>query len=330
MTEHFRLLAAGEIVLASDEFIDDDCATWLSAERWTIGKPWHNGLKPMRRAMTASPVQASADAEIESQSVVVVITRTLEHKEIAPGLSAFKLSYTYNANDVPDWCAALLENKVSAGVISNDELNAFKTGKSKELNANREYMFLPQEYLDLVAKEGYPAPSYDADLLKTVTAANASPWDVPSDWVLVRIDASMHMIFDLEDKPYPMPVFFDYIRGLSSDGVYDLEKLVPYLKTHPQVQPKDGHGELRIHSVPYYNVSEGCSRYVPFTFEPTPEQMISLWEKANELSPQFPSTELHQAVFELDLIGLRAAGIAKWDAYWKVEGGDTLEDESEN
>ena len=47
----FRLLNAGDLVLPSDEFIDDDCINWLPAERWTVGRPWHNGLKPMRRAI---------------------------------------------------------------------------------------------------------------------------------------------------------------------------------------------------------------------------------------------------------------------------------------
>ena len=61
--ELFRLLNAGEVVVASDEFIDDDAATWLPAECWTIGRPWHNGLKPMRRevsALLALPVGAYA------------------------------------------------------------------------------------------------------------------------------------------------------------------------------------------------------------------------------------------------------------------------------
>jgi hypothetical protein len=57
------MLGAGEVVLPSDEFIDDDCQHWLPAERWTIGRPWHDGLKPMRRAMTVTlplPVAAYA------------------------------------------------------------------------------------------------------------------------------------------------------------------------------------------------------------------------------------------------------------------------------
>ncbi len=59
----FRLLDDGEVVLPSDEFMDDDCAHWLPAERWTVGRPWHNGLKPMRRALTGMlplPVAAYA------------------------------------------------------------------------------------------------------------------------------------------------------------------------------------------------------------------------------------------------------------------------------
>ena len=58
----FRLLVDGEVVLSSDEFIDDDCVRWLPAERWTIGRPWHNGLKPMRREISATGTVPSVDA----------------------------------------------------------------------------------------------------------------------------------------------------------------------------------------------------------------------------------------------------------------------------
>jgi len=43
-----------------------------------------------------------------------------------------------------------------------------------------------------------------------------------------------------------------------------------------------------------------------------------LWEKAKSLNPRYPSTALHEAVFALDLLGLRAAGIARTDDYYGV------------
>lgn len=50
----YRLLNAGEIVRPTDEFMDDDFLRWLPAEPWTKGRPWHNGLKPMRRRTKTS------------------------------------------------------------------------------------------------------------------------------------------------------------------------------------------------------------------------------------------------------------------------------------
>ena len=48
----YRLLKEGEIILKTDEFLDDDCETWLplTVSRRTIGLPYFTGFyKPMRR-----------------------------------------------------------------------------------------------------------------------------------------------------------------------------------------------------------------------------------------------------------------------------------------
>lgn len=50
-TEYFRLLNSGEPIQATDECLADDCLTWFPAEQWTVGRPWHDGLKPIRRKL---------------------------------------------------------------------------------------------------------------------------------------------------------------------------------------------------------------------------------------------------------------------------------------
>lgn len=64
-TECFKLLGDGEVVLSSDEFIDDDCVNWIPAEPWTIGRPWHNGLKPMRRKIGSAGATPSVKADYD-------------------------------------------------------------------------------------------------------------------------------------------------------------------------------------------------------------------------------------------------------------------------
>ncbi|APQ14716.1 hypothetical protein BJP27_24400 (plasmid) [Pseudomonas oryzihabitans] len=49
----YRLLRVGEIILATDELLRDDCATWQAMSdgpQLGIGHEWHAGLVPMRRA----------------------------------------------------------------------------------------------------------------------------------------------------------------------------------------------------------------------------------------------------------------------------------------
>lgn len=48
----YRLLDHNDTILASDEFLEDDCKTWTRISEqlwWPVGFRWHTALKPMRR-----------------------------------------------------------------------------------------------------------------------------------------------------------------------------------------------------------------------------------------------------------------------------------------
>lgn len=62
----YRLLRLGEVILATDELLMDDCTTWqpmIDGPQLGIGREWHAGLVPMRRVEVAERVQGDGSAD---------------------------------------------------------------------------------------------------------------------------------------------------------------------------------------------------------------------------------------------------------------------------
>lgn len=151
---------------------------------------------------------------------------------------------------------------------------------------------------------------------------------------LVRLDYSSHMLFDPEAGVLPVGIHYDYMTGMMSNGSYDLNKVRDLLKQNEQVHSGnvDSLGvekPIEIEPVPYYNTASNCSTGIGFWFAPTQAQMKTIWEKAKTLNSKCPSCELHRAVFELDMLGLRKQGAALFDFYYGCEDAVDI-DEDDN
>lgn len=265
--------------------------------------------------------------QVKTQAIDLRVERTLSHREVAPGVSAYKLQDVFSGKDeVPAWCQNLLDGKVKQGLVKTGELQKFANGKVQELKNDARYYLVPKEYLTLAQQQGFTAAEDDKELLKLLSEVNANPMEAPEDWAVVAMDYGSHMLFDVQGNPLPVGLFYDYSSGLARDGAYFMDKLVPYLQSHPQVHPYRGK-HIQCESVPYYNVSPGCSKFATFVFAPTFDQMQAMWACAKKLNPKYPSTVLHEAVFELDLLGLRAAGIARSESYYGVPEEESPEED---
>lgn len=268
--------------------------------------------------------------KVTTHALDIVVERTLSQRELVPGVSAFTLVDTFTAKgDVPGCCRALLETRSRHGIAKTSAIKQFEQGKAKELKGDQRFYLVPPEYLTLVREQGFTAPGEDKELTERIAAANDTPLEMPEGWSVVVVDYASHMLFDVEGQPLPVGLYYDYMSGMVCDGAYFIEKMVPYLKEHPQVQGFRGKA-IECQSVPYYNVSPGCSRYTTFVFGPTQAQMLALWECAQKLNKHYPSAVLREAVFELDLLGLRAAGIARSDSFYGVSEPEPEPEPSED
>lgn len=241
------------------------------------------------------------------------VHQIVETRTVADNISAYKITRSCSTlSDAPKWFSDVLRERVFNGIAHDNDIQDFVEGNISVLWTDLE--LVSPEFLDFAQRFGYSvAMDKDDDHWKKI---KQSPIDAPDDWVLVRNDRSNHMLFDIDGRPLPIALRYDYMDGMIQDGCYDIERMVEFLRPHRQIYPMREDDWIEVLNVPYYSVSEGCSKYCRFIFSPTQEQMIAIWEEAKRIGCNYPSTNLREAMFNLDLIGLREAGISKSDTYY--------------
>ena len=209
-------------------------------------------------------------------------------------------------------------------------LEKLKAGKSYK---TRNLMVVPLATQEALRQKGWR--------LWTDNAYSAwAPNKAFDDVSAAGFDASMvvdlrhdcHMMFDYNGNPLPVGVEFNYIsHGMISNGRYDLEKLAKHLLSRSDCKiykRNERRSDVEtatyattvkdaIVDVPYYNMSNGCSRTIYFIWQPNAADYARMWDWCLANNKKYPSTDMHRAVFELDLIGARAAGAALFDEYYK-------------
>ena len=139
-----------------------------------------------------------------------------------------------------------------------------------------------------------------------------------NDFVIRDDYFNSRMMFDIDGNVLPVAIHCDYIDAHMSNASYDLEKALEILRKNPDVHFIDRRGSFTdpvIEEIPYYNVDDKRTHFLHFIFSPTKEQVNQMWKLQQTLKEKYPSTAKHQAIFELDILGLRKGGAAKFDTY---------------
>lgn len=214
----------------------------------------------------------------------------------------------------------------------------------KKLNANREFttlsrnkvVVIPQDWREVYSTVG----GSEGDIIWQIRAPkerglgdfrqiHAGLYDKFASGVLTKDD-----VFRVDDAPFPyrgwedgrilVPALAgDYMNGHFDDAHYDLTKAIAHLKENPGVRPavferryrqEDSEPKLEVHRIPYYNAEHLKSENLHFYWTPTQEEATAIVEQASQYSNGV-SSKAWRAVFELDLLGLRAAGAALYHDY---------------
>lgn len=214
-----------------------------------------------------------------------------------------------------------MDSPALAGITSTEQVLSFEQGQTQTIAPLKGLKRVPPGYLRQVQKCGYVQAKYDTKWQSQISEVENNPLEAPSDWILVNDQAKAGVLLDLNDAPFPMAIRFNHLKGYTDDLHYDLDALIEHLQRNPQITSGTPQHDatptlLKKESIPGEVKAEGATQYVQFVFCPTVNEMTLMWDTAKELNPTFPGLELHWAMFQLDLLGLRAAGISKTRSYF--------------
>jgi len=191
------------------------------------------------------------------------------------------------------------------------ELLAYRTtGKNKD----RKVLYWPfkEGFRNCFLKKGYQ---------ETLDFGEEKPFTAIENGETIEIVAtygSADMLFDINDRPIPTYLPFDYCSGGISNAEYDLGKLVEILSAREDIEflvPDKSHAceGQHIYLIPYYNSSSDRNRFVEFKWFPSSEDYALIWDTAIKRNYEYPSTRKHEICHELDLLGIKDARIDRPD-----------------
>ena len=227
----------------------------------------------------------------------VEVTRTLNTKEVYPGISCFE----YIQTCVPEIQGVDIRFE---GMMHTK--NITKTPKSPTSKLN--LLLVSQDYMDYIKTRGYGW----ANVPKNVDTLHTNkPYTDLGEYynIVVKPDYSSHMLFDPEGVPYPAAIHFNYIDAQMDNEHYDLESAATWLNTRTDIITVNKLGEniqseLRVSDIPYYNAEPSRDKYLNFIWSATREDYISVWNECLAMGGKYPSCNRHQAIKRLDILGL--------------------------
>lgn len=255
------------------------------------------------------------------------ITRSISAIPIGADLSYFKVVHKIAfSEDVPENLTSRFPETVDCGFAHPNDVIAFANDATPTLTSIPLLRVVPPGFRDAARTKGYPTALQEfekqfvwkGDFMDQLVEGQVDFDDI------IYLDNGAHMLFDRFYEVLPTAISFDYSNRMVHDRAYHLDKALEVLVKDPRVIPRASRETLRRYPDMANKLAitdadtfdDSVTRTIEFAFAPTPDDMRTIWEKAKSYGTNYPSTMLRQAVFDLDMLGLRAAGAAKYDTFY--------------
>jgi hypothetical protein len=257
----------------------------------------------------------------------VQVNRSITALPVGPTLAYFKVVHRCEfPEDVPENLKSRFPETVDCGFAHPNDVIAFANDATPTLTSIPLLRVVPPGFRDAARTKGYPTALQEfekqivwkGDFMDQFIKGQVDFDD------MVYLDNGSHMLFDRNHDVLPTAISFDYLNTHVHSGAYHLEKALEVLAKDPRMIPRPSRDALRrnpgldkaLAVTEAFTFDANYSHSIEFAFAPTPEDMRTIWEKAKSYGTNYPSTMLRQAVFDLDMLGLRAAGAAKYDTFY--------------
>jgi hypothetical protein len=261
----------------------------------------------------STPVITHANAKIEQEFNQLLIGREL---------IAYKIRHRvrFTPNGLPKNFRRIFSPIIKQGLVRPKLLRQYLRDRTTELECLPQLSLVPSSFAHVAAQEGLSVAQ--ARFAKRTAAATRRVYDLLANGKthseqIVQIDTERQLLFDQHGDIMPTAILCGEHQGNFRDGAYHLERLVKVLSKDPRVAGVKG--ALRIRPVAPKDRRPGNERTVSFIVKPSAQDMRRLWTKMRALDRQYPATMLYQALFDLDLLGLRRAGATKYSTYLAAE-----------
>jgi hypothetical protein len=228
-----------------------------------------------------------------TKRVSVEMEHNIEHFHVIGDKHAVKISINCTPDDIP-WFIQKLKPESKQVILTTENLENLLA--RKEYKTEPSMVVVPDDFLAIAQENGYVYATEEFKLGYNTVFDDCK--DINGKHLITDYRYG-HMLFAHDGTVLPTAIKFrDYCFSDGRYAIYDLHKTLSEL-------PKTVLPFLtEIMSIPYYNETPDQSIYISATFQPTAEQMITIWEKAQILSEKYPSSHLVEAVIELDILGI--------------------------
>lgn len=248
-----------------------------------------------------------------TNTVSTQVDRAIDFAPVGEDIIAFRVTSkttrtTQRGNGKPK---KKTTTKVEEGFTSKKGLQSFLDGKvdqMPEAHETRGLRMVNDAYLEVLRYRGWLSLPDDPDrahLFKGMAEVNTPLTHLEQGMPLtniIQIEGSTQMVFDIEDQPLPVAILINGVGNGFMIEDYNRQKVREILEARDDVTT---------HKLP------GVGDRVLWVWNPSPEAMRALWDQCCSYEGgRYPSTLKHRAIFDLDLLGLRAGGAAKYDSYY--------------
>ncbi len=268
-----------------------------------------------------------------SKSITTELTFNAKYFGVGAGFVAYRFEFaTQNADSLYPFVPASNMNWAQEGFASQEAVQGYLDGRYSGFRANSELTLVRPGLLETAAKlglsrafaqfdkrAGYRGAGIIASPFTALTQNEARVEDI------VRLDCTAEMAFDMNEEPLPLAIVFDYANAWMDNERYDLDVALTILRANPRVtflDPDTGEPcKGSIYAIPGPGrgpaVGEARTHCLLFAYSPTADEVRALWELQQKMGDsRFPAQTKYEAIFEMDLLGLRAGGAARSTSFW--------------
>lgn len=265
----------------------------------------------------------------EAVQVGATLRRQVHTLPVAADLAYFQIEHTVEdlPESMPTNFREYFKRNVVSGFARPDDIIAFLDDEAPAIQAVANMRVVPPGFREMAQRNRFmdalevhqPAIVAKSDYFDDLRAGRIDLDDI------VQLDIGSHMLFDRQGQVLPTGLHFDYTNGMFHSGRYYLDLALQVLLQDSRVSPVpvrrgDAEPTLRISRVgAMFSTDDYNQQHIYFMFSPTVEDMRAIWEKCKSYGSEYPSTMMRQAMFDLDILKLRAAGAAKYNDFWSAD-----------